>query len=93
MSLLVKGGITKLSELEIDADKDWLAQGITNIKEIAASMAKGDLAVRGNTVLVKFPPKLNRPSSNLRWPRTYANLDARCSVGILPACADRAHSC
>ncbi|MBA7478563.1 hypothetical protein ES707_13990 [subsurface metagenome] len=56
MSLLVKGGITKLSELEIDADKDWLAQGITNIKEIAASMAKGDLAVRGNTVLVKFPP-------------------------------------
>lgn len=56
MSLLVKGGITSLSELIIDADKDWQAKGITNIKEIAASMAKGDLAVRGNTVLVKFAP-------------------------------------
>ncbi|MBA7568502.1 hypothetical protein ES708_10231 [subsurface metagenome] len=55
MSLLIKG-LEKLSQLEIDADKDWLAKGITNIKEIAESMAKGDLAVRGNTVLVKFPP-------------------------------------
>jgi len=57
VSLLVKGGITSLSELIIDADKDWQAKGITNIKEIAASMAKGDLAVRGNTsVLVKLVP-------------------------------------
>lgn len=56
MSLLVKGGITSLSELIIDANKDWQAKGITNIKEIAESMGKGDLAVRGNTVFVKLSP-------------------------------------
>jgi len=56
VSLLVKGGITSLSELIIDANKDWQAKGITNIKEIAESMAKGDLPVRGNTVLVKLSP-------------------------------------
>ena len=58
MSLYIIGGagITKLSELEIDADKDWQGFGITNIKEVAAAMAKGDLAVRGNAVLEPLVP-------------------------------------
>jgi len=56
VSLLVKGGITSLSELIIDADKDWQAKGITNIKEIAAAMAKGDIVVKGNSILIRFQP-------------------------------------
>jgi hypothetical protein len=60
MGLLIKG-ISKLSELEIDADKVWvdlgaIPHGITNIKEVAALMARGDLAVRGDTVLVRIQP-------------------------------------
>jgi len=58
MSLYVKGGvgITKLSELVIDANKDWQAKGITNLKELAATMAKGDLPVRSNVILQRFVP-------------------------------------
>jgi len=55
MSLLIKG-LEKLSQLEIDADKDWQTKGITNIKEIAAAMAKGDIAVMNGVVLVRFQP-------------------------------------
>lgn len=57
MSLLIKaGGITKLSELTIDADKDWQVKGITNLKQVAAAMDTGDLAVRNGPVLVRFVP-------------------------------------
>jgi len=56
MSLLVKGGITRLSELEIDADKDWQSRGISNIKELAPAMAKGDLIARGDSVLIRLHP-------------------------------------
>lgn len=56
MSLLTKAGITKLSELIIDADKGWQVMGITNLKEVAATMAKGDLSVRSNAILVRLAP-------------------------------------
>lgn len=57
MSLLIKiKGITRLSELEIDADKDWQTKSITNLKQIAAMMSKGDMAVRDTSVLVRLPP-------------------------------------
>jgi len=56
MSWLTRGGITRLSELEIDADKDWQAMGITNIKELAAAMTRGDLLVRGDSILEKLLP-------------------------------------
>ncbi len=56
MSLLTKGGIERLSELVIDADKDWQAYGITNLKGLAAAMGRGDLIVRGDDVLQKLPP-------------------------------------
>lgn len=56
MSLLVKGGIRKLSELEIDANKDWQAKGIMNIKELASGMVKGDIPIKGVSVLEKLIP-------------------------------------
>ncbi len=56
MSLLIKG-VGKLSELEIDADKDWQGMGITNIKEVALAMEHGDMVVRtGSTpILIRLP--------------------------------------
>ncbi|MDD5539699.1 MAG: hypothetical protein PHG61_03305 [Candidatus Marinimicrobia bacterium] len=51
--MLIKG-ITKLSELLIDADKDWNAKGITNIKQVAALMSKGDILQRGDTILQRL---------------------------------------
>jgi hypothetical protein len=56
MSLLLKGGISKLSELEIDADKDWQGKGIANIKEVVAGMAIGDILQHDGMKLVRLPP-------------------------------------
>jgi hypothetical protein len=56
MSLLLKGGISKLSELEIDADKDWQGWGISNIKEVAAGMAIGHILQHNGVKLVKLLP-------------------------------------
>ncbi len=50
------GGVTKLSQLLIDADKDWAAFGITDIKEVAAGMAKGDLPFFDGAVISKISP-------------------------------------
>ncbi len=47
-------GITKLSELTIDADKDWQAKGISNIKQLAAAMAQGEVVYRGAAVMEKL---------------------------------------
>jgi len=48
--------ILKLSQLGIDADKDWAVMGITNIKEAAAGMTKGDLLFFDGTRLVRSSP-------------------------------------
>jgi len=57
MSLLVKGGgITKLSEIIIDADKDWQAMGISNIKEVAAAMPTGNMISHSGAVVVALSP-------------------------------------
>lgn len=56
MSLLTKPGITKLSQLEIDADKDWQTKGIFNLLELASSMQKGDMLVRSDNTIVKITP-------------------------------------
>lgn len=42
-------GITALSQLLIDADKNWAATGISNIKEVALGMVTGDIIFRGAT--------------------------------------------
>lgn len=49
-------GITKLSEMEIDADKVWEAFGITNLKELAAGMSKADMLFFDGVRLVKITP-------------------------------------
>jgi len=53
MSLLTKG-IAKLSQLEIDADKNWQAREITNLKTIAGAMGHGDIAFRGAGVIERL---------------------------------------
>lgn len=54
--LLVKAGITRLSQLQIDVDKDWDGYGITNLRELAAGMARGDVLVHNGSILVKVSP-------------------------------------
>lgn len=57
MSLLqIPQSITALSELEIDVDKDWQGFGITNLKELASGMKKGDVIVHDGSRLVKLSP-------------------------------------
>jgi hypothetical protein len=51
MSLLLMRGVAKLSQLEIDANKDWQSREITNLKTIAGAMGHGDIAFRGAGVL------------------------------------------
>jgi hypothetical protein len=48
-----------ISQVEIDADKVWedilgTPHGISRLKEVVLGMIKGDLAVRGNTVLQRL---------------------------------------
>ena len=54
--LLTKPGITKLSELQIDADKDWQGYGVTNLKELASGMQRGDVVRSDGVKLVKLSP-------------------------------------
>jgi hypothetical protein len=73
--LLGRPGISKLSELEIDADKDWQGYGISNLKELAPSMQRGDMLQRGdNGVLEKLSPGAigfeltsNSPGYKVEW--------------------------
>lgn len=50
-----------ISQVYIDADKVWESilgtpHGISRLKEVVLGMTKGDLAVRGDTVLVRLSP-------------------------------------
>lgn len=54
MSLLIKG-ITRISELDIDADKDMTLHGLFNLKEVVALMLRGDIAVKDTSQLVVVP--------------------------------------
>ncbi len=57
MSFVTKGGgVSNLSGLTIDVDKDWAGKGISNLKELALAMAQGDLIVRGPAVLQRLIP-------------------------------------
>lgn len=53
MSLLLRG-VARLSQLEIDSDKNWQAREITNLKTIAGAMGHGDIAFRGADVLERL---------------------------------------
>ena len=53
--------IPTLRELRIDIDKEWVDEdgqprGITELKQIAEAMVKGDIPVRGGLVIVKLVP-------------------------------------
>ena len=48
--------VTRLSELEIDADKAWNFKGIIELKELALSMHRGDILFRHGDELVKLSP-------------------------------------
>lgn len=48
-------GITKLSQLTIDADKPWVLKGISNIKELALAMVQGDILVHDGTRIIRLP--------------------------------------
>lgn len=53
--------IPTLRELRIDIDKEWVDEdgqprGITELKQIAEAMVKGDIPVRGGLVIVKLTP-------------------------------------
>ena len=50
------GGITKLSELTIDADKAWADKGISQLKEIVSGMTAGDIVYHDGTRLLKLSP-------------------------------------
>ena len=54
--LLLRPGATRLSELEIDADKEWQAWGISNIAQVVAGMAKGDLLFYDGASLARISP-------------------------------------
>jgi len=56
VSLYKRPGATRLSQLEIDADKDWAGMGISNLLELAATMQKGDMLVRSDGAIVKITP-------------------------------------
>lgn len=47
-------GISALSQLAIDADKDWQGKGITNLKELVSAMDKGDMLLRNDNFIVKI---------------------------------------
>ncbi len=56
MTIEEKKGIRNLSQLIIDADKDWVAMGISNLKEIALGMARGDMAYHDGSIISKLSP-------------------------------------
>ena len=73
--LLARSGITRLSELAIDADKDWGGYGITDLKELASGMQRGDTLQKGDSgVLERLAPGAigneltsNGPGNEVAW--------------------------
>ena len=55
MSLLLKG-VSRLSELQIDADKDCGSMGLSNLKEVVTGMAVGDIIFHDGARIEKISP-------------------------------------
>lgn len=45
-----------LSQLGIDADKDWLDSGMTNIAHLTAGVQRGDMIYHNGSILTKLAP-------------------------------------
>jgi len=54
--LLARSGITRLSELAIDADKDWGGYSMHNVARLAAGMNRGSLLVHNGSILQAVSP-------------------------------------
>ncbi len=65
MSLLLKG-VAKLSQIEIDTNKDWQTKGITSLKSIAGAMTHGDIVFRGNDILERLAADAGKGYNFLR---------------------------
>ena len=65
MSLLLKG-VARLSQLEIDTDKDWQTREIANLKAVAANMVHGDVIFRGNSILERLTADAGKGYNFLR---------------------------
>ena len=53
---LLNKGVNHLSQVGIDADKDWGGVGISDIKEIVAGMNVGDIIFHDGTRIQKLSP-------------------------------------
>ena len=72
MSLLVvTKGVTDLSQIEIDADKDWNGKEISNVASILAGMAQGDIVYYNGSTLARLPA--GSPGHNLQCQGTGNN--------------------
>lgn len=56
MSFISTGGVSKWSQVTIDADKDMLTFGLENLKEVVAGMAAGDIIYFLGGQLQKLTP-------------------------------------
>lgn len=65
MSLLLKG-VARLSQLEIDTDKDWQTREIANLRAIAANMAHGDVIFRGGSIMERLTADAGKGYNFLR---------------------------
>jgi len=54
MSFVGGGGVSKLSGITIDVDKDWAGFGISNIKQLALGMIQGDILVHDGTRIIRL---------------------------------------
>jgi hypothetical protein len=52
--LVLPRTVSRLSELQIDADKDWQRWGIFNLKELSQGMNRGDLVLCDGISLVRL---------------------------------------
>ncbi len=55
MSLLLKG-VSRLSELQIDVDKDCGTLGLSNLKEVVTGMSAGDIIFHDGFGIQKISP-------------------------------------
>ena len=62
--LIVANGATALSQIGIDADKDWNADEISNIASIVAGMLQGDIVYYNGSTLARLPA--GSPGHNLQ---------------------------
>ncbi len=54
--LVLPARVSRLSQLQVDADKDWQGRGMANVRELAKGMVRGDLLLHNGAVIVRLSP-------------------------------------